>query len=172
MAEEKKLVIKFMGKEVKDKQLHIRKYKSGRVEYTIYNKKLVVVLHSNGVKNIIAVESIYGKIFWTGTYNTDTQIRSIDIVWFTDEYMRKFNSASVVTTEGKRFQILKFNYFETELLPETSMQLAEDMEIEEDEEIEETEDEETIAAEEAEAEQMRAVEQTVKDLMERSGLTD
>lgn len=79
MNEERNISINFQGKEVKEKQIKIRKYKSGKTEYTIYNKKIVVVLQSNGSYNIVAVESIYGKIFWAGTYNTDTQLRSIDI---------------------------------------------------------------------------------------------
>lgn len=175
MNEEKKIIIKFMGKEVKDKQLGIRRYKSGKVEYTIYNKKVVLVLHSNGTKNIIAVESFGGKILWAGTYYTDTQIRSIDIVWFTDDYMVKFNSASVVTTEGKRFQIPKFNYFETELLPETSTLRvdADDEEIEDDAEEEiSAEEAAEIAEAEAQAEQMERINQVVTELRERSGLTE
>lgn len=175
--EEKRIQININGKEVRDKQVRLRKYKSGKHEYTIYNKKIVVVLHSNGAKNIITVESIYGKIFWAGTYSTDTQLRSIDIVWFTDDYMVKFNSASVVTTEGKRFQIPRFNYFEAELIPETSTLRvdADDEEIEDD-----IEDEEEISAEEAtevakaeaQAEQMERVNQVVTELRERSGLTE
>jgi len=170
--EKKRIQITINGKEVRDKQIRLRKYKSGKAEYTIHNKKIVVVLHNNGAKNIIAVESIYGKIFWAGTFSNDTQLRSVDIVWFTDDYMVKFNSASVVTTVGKRFQIPKFIYFETELLPETSKQLAEDEEIEDEEEIEEDTDTEEDAEAKAEAEQMERIEQVVTDLKERSGLTE
>lgn len=173
--EEKRIQININGKEVRDKQVRLRKYKSGKSEYTIYNKKIVVVLHSNGAKNIIVVESIYGKILWAGTYYTDTQIRSIDIVWFTDDYMVKFNSASVVTTEGKRFQIPKFNYFETELLPETSTLRvdADDEEIEDDAEEEiSAEEAAEIAEAEAQAEQMEAINKVVTELRERSGLTE
>ena len=166
MAETRNISINFQGKEVKEKQIKIRKYKSGKTEYTIYNKKIVVVLQSNGSYNIVAVESIYGKIFWAGTYNTDTQLRSIDIVWFTDEYMSKFNNASVVTVTGKRYIIPKFNYFETELVPETSKYLAED------EEIEDEDEEKTAEDAEAEAEQMERITQVVTELRERSGLTD
>jgi len=175
MNEERKITINYQGKEVRDKQVRLRKYKSGKSEYTIYNKKIVVVLHNNGAKNIIVVESIYGKIFWAGTYSADTQLRSIDIVWFTNEYMVKFNSASVVTTEGKRFQIPKFNYFETELVPETTTPPwnDEDEEIEDDAEEEEEEAAEIAKAEaEAQAEQMEAINQVVTELRERSGLTE
>lgn len=170
MNEEKKIIINFNGKEVKDKQLQIRKYKSGKVEYTIHNKKITVVLYSNGVKNIVAVENQYGNIIWAGTYTVDTQLRSVDIVWFTDDYMSKFNSASVVTVTGKRYQVPKFNYFETELVPENSTHPWNDAE---DERIldsaEEVEEEITAEAQE---EQMQAVEQTISDLNERSGLTE
>ena len=52
MNEERKITINYQGKEVRDKQVRLRKYKSGKSEYTIYNKKIVVVLHNNGAKNI------------------------------------------------------------------------------------------------------------------------
>ena len=177
MAEKRNIIITFNGKEVKQKQLGIRRYKSGKHEYTIHNKKIVVVLHNNGAKNIITVESIYGKIFWAGTFSNDTQLRSVDIVWFTDDYMVKFNSASVVTTAGKRYQIPKFNYFEAELIPETSTLRvdADDEEIEDDADEEEeisAEEATEIAKAEAQAEQMERVNQVVTELRERSGLTE
>ena len=137
MNEEKRITIKFQGKEVKEKQLLIRSKKQGTIEYNIFSKKISIVLHTNGVKNIIAIENQYGNIIWAGTYSTGTQLRSIDLVVFTDDYMSRFNCASVVTTEGKRYTVPKFNYFETELIPETSNLLADDTD---DAEIEENEE--------------------------------
>ena len=53
MNEEKRITIKFQGKEVKEKQLLIRSKKQGTIEYNIFSKKISIVLHTNGVKNII-----------------------------------------------------------------------------------------------------------------------
>lgn len=175
MEEKRNIIITFNGKEVREKQLLIRSKKQGMTEYYIANKKVSVVLHTNGVKNIIAVENQYGNIIWAGTYSTDVQLRSIDLVVFTDDYMSRFNCASVVTTEGKRYQVPKFNYFETELLPETSTHPWDDAEDEEIAEVAEeitAEEAEEIAEVEAQAQQMQAVEQTISDLKEHSGLTE
>lgn len=95
----------------------------------------------------------------------DTEISSIDIALFTDKYLAKFNGASVVTTAGKRYTVPRFNYFETELVPETSQYHAE-----EDEEIEE----ETIetADQTEEDEQMALIQKNIADWQEKSGLTE
>jgi len=174
MAEEKRTIITFNGKEVKEKQLLTRRYKSGKVEYIITHKKVSIVIHSNGTKNIIAIENQYGNIIWAGTYTTDTQLQSINIVVFNDDYMMKFNNTSVVAADGKRFIVPNFHYFETELIPESS---ANPWINAEDEEIDYDVDEDELTAEEiakaqAQAEQIEVINEVVTELRERSGLTE
>ena len=118
MIEEKKFIITFNGKEVKPEQLLIRTGEVGEKRYYLANKKVSVVFHSNGCKNIVVVENRYGNIIWQGTFELDLQFCRIDIVEFTDNYMRRLNCASVMDTAGRRYQVPKFNYFETPIIPE------------------------------------------------------
>lgn len=160
MAEEKKIVINYQGKEVKAERIENCCGQYGEIIYDLQRKNCKVVFNSTGEKNVIAVTDQYGKVNWLGTYSSDIKIQSVDLVMFKEGYMTRYNGASVVDAEGIRYEVPDFNYFENELISEET-----------DEEI----DEEPVVIKVpsmTKEEQAERVKQVIADLRERSGLTD
>lgn len=118
MAEEKKIIINYQGKEMKPEQLISYHGQQGETVYELQRKNCKLIFNSTGEKNVIAVADQHGKVNWLGTYSTDITLKTVDLVMFKDDYMSRFNCASVLDTTGIRYQIPPFNYFEQELIAE------------------------------------------------------
>lgn len=118
MAEEKKIIINYQGKEIKQEQLTSYHGQQGETVYELQRKNCKLIFSSTGEKNVIAVADQHGKVNWLGTYSSDIKIQSVDLVMFKEGYMTRFNCASVLDTTGIRYQIPPFNYFEQELIAE------------------------------------------------------
>lgn len=172
MAEERKIRINFQGKEVKTEQLTCYHGQHGETIYDLQRKNCKVILNSTGEKNVIVVADQHGKINWLGTFSNDITLKVLDLVMFKDEYMARFNCASVVDTIGIRYTIPTFNYFEKELIAEEADEIIEP----EPEVIIESTSESTVelVTEPVENEENTAmlIAENIASLKERSGLTN
>lgn len=118
MAEEKKIVINYQGREVKQEQLISYHGQQGEIIHDLQRKNCKLIFNSTGEKNVIAVADQHGKVNWLGTYSSDIKIQCVDLVMFKEGYMTRFNCATVLDAEGIRYEVPAFNYFENELIPE------------------------------------------------------